>query len=159
MAEKSKFQVPEEVQVYYKVLTELYVFPKGNLIFSTLAILLISYHFYFTIIAWIRLSRVWREELFRLRRVLSSCWITLIFSLYVTLLNNTTLLYIYFITCISNGLMRRIFFMFKTLDNWTFDPFKFNELTGGHTLRYLGHELFIRYDLMAKFKVSDEIYN
>ena len=44
--------------------------------------------------------------------------------------------------------------MFKTLDNWTFDPFKFNELTGGHTLRYLGHELFIRYDLMAKFKVS-----
>ena len=58
MAEKSKFQVPEEVQVYYKVLTELYVFPKGNLIFSTLAILPISYHFYFTIIAWIRLSRV-----------------------------------------------------------------------------------------------------
>ena len=58
MAEKSKFQVPEEVQVYYKVLTELYVFPKGNLIFSTLAILLISYHFYFTIIAWIRLIRV-----------------------------------------------------------------------------------------------------
>ena len=45
MAEKSKFQVPEEVQVYYKVLTELCVFPKDNLIFSTLAILLILYHF------------------------------------------------------------------------------------------------------------------
>ena len=74
-------------------------------------------------------------------------------------MKNTTLLYIYFITFISNGLMRCIFFMFKTLDNWTFDPFKFNELTGGHTLRYLGHELFIRYDLMAKFKVSNEIYN
>ncbi|CAH3119216.1 unnamed protein product [Porites lobata] len=43
---------------------------------------------------------------------------------------------------------------YKTLDNWTFDPFKFNELTGGHTLRYLGHELFIRYDLMAKFKIT-----
>ena len=55
--------------------------------------------------------------------------------------------------------MRCIFFMFKTLDNWTFNPFKFNELTGGHPLRYLGHELFIRYDLMAKFKVSNEIYN
>ena len=58
MAEKSKFQVPEEVQVYYKVLTEFCVFPKGNLIFSTVAILLILYHFYFTIIAWMRLSRV-----------------------------------------------------------------------------------------------------
>ena len=58
MAEKSKFQVPEEVQVYYKVLTELCVFPEGNLIFSTVAILLILYHFYFTIIAWMRLSRV-----------------------------------------------------------------------------------------------------
>ena len=28
MTEKSKFQVPEEVQVYYKVLTELCVFQK-----------------------------------------------------------------------------------------------------------------------------------
>ena len=54
MAEKSKFQVPEEVQVYYKVITEIGVFPKGNLIFSTVAILLILYHFYFTIIAWMR---------------------------------------------------------------------------------------------------------
>ena len=62
MAEKSKFQVPEEVKVYYKVITELGVFPKGNLIFSTVAILLILYHFYFTIIAWMRLSRVWRED-------------------------------------------------------------------------------------------------
>lgn len=62
MAEKSKFQVPEEVQVYYKVLTELCVFPKGNLIFSTVAILLILYHFYFTIIAWMRLRRVRRED-------------------------------------------------------------------------------------------------
>lgn len=74
-----------------------------------------------------------------------SSWITIIFSCYVTLR--------------SNGLMRYIFFMFKTLDNWTFDPFRFNDITGGHPLRYLCHELFIRYDLMAKFKVSNEIYN
>ena len=73
-------------------------------------------------------------------------------------MNNSTLLYILSLA-FPNDLMRRIFFMFKTLDNWTFDPFKFNELTGGHTLRFLGHELFIRYDLMAKFKVSNEIYN
>jgi len=42
----------------------------------------------------------------------------------------------------------------KNLDNWTFDPFTFNNVTGGHPLRYLGHELFIRYDLLAKFKIT-----
>ncbi|XP_068688688.1 dual specificity calcium/calmodulin-dependent 3',5'-cyclic nucleotide phosphodiesterase 1A-like isoform X2 [Montipora foliosa] len=42
----------------------------------------------------------------------------------------------------------------KKLDSWTFDPFKFNEVTGGHPLRYIGHELFTRYDLQTKFKIT-----
>jgi len=42
----------------------------------------------------------------------------------------------------------------KRLDNWTFDPFKFNDVSGGHPLRYIGHELFTRYDLLAKFKIT-----
>lgn len=42
----------------------------------------------------------------------------------------------------------------KNLDNWTFDPFKFNDVADGHPLRYMGHELFTRYDLLAKFKIT-----
>ncbi|CAH3161548.1 unnamed protein product [Pocillopora meandrina] len=43
---------------------------------------------------------------------------------------------------------------FKNLDKWTFDPFSFSDLTSGNPLRYLGHELFTRYDLLAKFKIT-----
>lgn len=43
---------------------------------------------------------------------------------------------------------------FKNLDKWTFDPFTFGDVTVGHPLRYMGHELFTRYDLLAKFKIT-----
>ena len=42
----------------------------------------------------------------------------------------------------------------QNLDEWSFDIFALNEESDGHALKCTAYELFTRYDLIAKFKVS-----
>ena len=42
----------------------------------------------------------------------------------------------------------------QTLDNWNFSIFKTESLTTQQPLRYIGHELFKRYNLLSTHKVS-----
>ncbi|XP_077175652.1 dual specificity calcium/calmodulin-dependent 3',5'-cyclic nucleotide phosphodiesterase 1A isoform X2 [Paroedura picta] len=42
---------------------------------------------------------------------------------------------------------------FKDVDKWSFDVFALNEASGGHSLKFMMHELFTRYDLLSRFKI------
>lgn len=42
----------------------------------------------------------------------------------------------------------------KRIDEWNFEIFKFDELTERNSLRHVAHNLFERYSLMSKFKIS-----
>uniref|UniRef100_A0A8D0DZ63 Phosphodiesterase n=1 Tax=Salvator merianae TaxID=96440 RepID=A0A8D0DZ63_SALMN len=42
---------------------------------------------------------------------------------------------------------------FKDVDKWSFDVFALNEVSGGHSLKFMMYELFTRYDLLNRFKI------
>ncbi|XP_031564387.1 calcium/calmodulin-dependent 3',5'-cyclic nucleotide phosphodiesterase 1A-like isoform X2 [Actinia tenebrosa] len=43
---------------------------------------------------------------------------------------------------------------FEKLNEWTFDVFSLSEATEGHSLRFMGHEVLSRMDLLRLFKVN-----
>ncbi|ESO12607.1 hypothetical protein HELRODRAFT_62653, partial [Helobdella robusta] len=42
----------------------------------------------------------------------------------------------------------------KDINEWSFDVFKLNEVSEGHALKFIGHELLQRYDFINKFKIN-----
>lgn len=44
----------------------------------------------------------------------------------------------------------------KSIDDWSFDCFTANNVSNNQVLRYVSHELFNRYGLMYKFKISTQ---
>lgn len=46
--------------------------------------------------------------------------------------------------------------MFDKVDEWNFDVFGLSELTEGNTLFVTAYTLFVKYDLLNKFKISEE---
>lgn len=47
--------------------------------------------------------------------------------------------------------------MFDRLDEWNFDVFTLDELTEGHTLFITGYTIFLRYDLINKFNIDEDV--
>jgi 3',5'-cyclic-nucleotide phosphodiesterase len=47
--------------------------------------------------------------------------------------------------------------LFEKVDNWDFDVFTLNELTGGKALFTTGYTLFVKYDLLNKFNIPEDI--
>lgn len=45
--------------------------------------------------------------------------------------------------------------LLKSIDDWSFDCFSVNAASQGQVLKSVGYELFNRYGLIYKFKVSD----
>lgn len=45
--------------------------------------------------------------------------------------------------------------MFDKVDEWNFDVFALSELTEGNTLFVTAYTLFVKYDLLNKFKISE----
>ncbi|VDK49889.1 unnamed protein product [Anisakis simplex] len=43
--------------------------------------------------------------------------------------------------------------LMRNVDSWSFDPFKVNEVSDGHALKYVGFELFNRYGFLERFKI------
>lgn len=47
--------------------------------------------------------------------------------------------------------------MFKRVDDWNFDVFTLDKITGGQTLFLTGYTLFMKYDLLNKFEIKENI--
>lgn len=43
----------------------------------------------------------------------------------------------------------------QNVDKWSFDVFALNEASGDHALKFIFYELLTRYDLISRFKVSN----
>jgi len=46
---------------------------------------------------------------------------------------------------------------FEKVDKWNCDIFKINELSGGHPLFFTSYALFLKYDLLNKFNISEKV--
>jgi 3',5'-cyclic-nucleotide phosphodiesterase len=47
--------------------------------------------------------------------------------------------------------------MFETVDQWNFDVFLLDELTEGQTLFITSYTLFVKYDLLSKFNLNEQV--
>uniref|UniRef100_A0A914H9Q1 Phosphodiesterase n=1 Tax=Globodera rostochiensis TaxID=31243 RepID=A0A914H9Q1_GLORO len=45
----------------------------------------------------------------------------------------------------------------RQANNWNFDTFDLNEVTNGHSLKYVGFELFNRYGFLERFKINVQV--
>ncbi|KAK3601323.1 hypothetical protein CHS0354_011925 [Potamilus streckersoni] len=51
----------------------------------------------------------------------------------------------------------QLFLLLKHLDDWSFDVFSVDSASDGHSLKYVGYELLQKYDLIAKYKLSNSV--
>ncbi|KAL3854482.1 hypothetical protein ACJMK2_013748, partial [Sinanodonta woodiana] len=51
----------------------------------------------------------------------------------------------------------QLFMLLKHLDDWSFDVFSVDSASDGHSLKYVGYELLQKYDLIAKYKLSNSV--
>lgn len=47
--------------------------------------------------------------------------------------------------------------MFDKVDEWNFDVFGLDKLTGGHTLFITAYTLFVKYDFLNKFNIPEDV--